>query len=137
MRLISLWLFIFLFSCNETKTSYVIGINEHFITKVDVISVYDGDTFRGDLYLGMDIVLKNQPFRLAEIDAPELREDGGYESRDYLRNIILNKSIFVEIIKERDKYGRILAKIYLKYDPCLENHSINQKMIDESFAEIY
>lgn len=135
-KLLFLFLLVF-FSCNQTEPSYVIGVQKNFITKVEVNSVYDGDTFRGDLYLGMDITLKNQPFRLAEIDAPELSEKGGYKSRDFLRKKILDKKIFVEIVDERDKYGRILALIYDAYNLCEENVSINNEMIEKSYATPY
>lgn len=127
----------FLLSCSSAKPSYVIGVQSNFIVKVDVISVYDGDTFRGDLHLGMGIVLKNQPFRLAEINAPELYNDGGRESQEFLFNLIYDEEIYVEIVDEREKYGRILALIYDKYEICGENKSINHLMVEKGFAEIY
>lgn len=130
-------LLFFLFSCSSVKPSYVVGVQSNFIVKVDVISVYDGDTFRGDLYLGMGIVLKNQPFRLAEINAPELYEQGGRESQEFLLKLINKKEIYVEIVDEREKYGRILALIYDNYEICGENKSINHLMVEKGFAEIY
>ena len=38
-----------------------------------VISVYDGDTCRMDIDLGLDIWQKNEKIRLVRINTPELR----------------------------------------------------------------
>jgi micrococcal nuclease len=62
--------------------------------KAKVISVYDGDTIRCDVDLGFGIWKFNEQFRLANIDAPELRgreKQRGQISRDQLRSRILGK----------------------------------------------
>lgn len=49
---------------NEDKLYYYKGT---------VQSVYDGDTIRVDIDLGLNIVVKNEAVRLSRINAPEVR----------------------------------------------------------------
>jgi micrococcal nuclease len=88
--------------------------------KAHVISVYDGDTCTVSVDLGFNFEFKGQKLRLDGIDAPELRGDtleAGRASRDYLRDLILDKDIYLETIKDsKGKYGRYLAKIWIEVD---------------------
>ena len=69
-----------------------------------VIAVHDGDT----------ITLQNESghkkIRLAGIDAPELNQPYGFESRGALRDAVIDKQIQVENTKS-DRYGRIIGKV--------------------------
>jgi len=94
--------------------------NSLFYYKATVISVYDGDTCTVSVDLGFSFSFKEQKLRLYGIDAPELRKEtleAGRASRDYLRNLILDKDIYIETIKDsKGKYGRYLAKIWIEID---------------------
>ncbi len=104
------------------------------------VKCYDGDT----IHVVFFFLGKMQRFicRLDEIDCPEIKSKDPKEqekaiiARDYLRERILNKLIFVECGKF-DKYGRILVK--LKYYPQNENsnYTINDEMLEKSLAIKY
>jgi endonuclease YncB( thermonuclease family) len=73
-------------------------------------SIHDGDTLRVRSPKGE--VLK---VRFACIDAPELKQPLGEESRNYLRSMIneANGKVKVKII-ETDRYGRSVAELWTK-----------------------
>ena len=84
-------------------------------------SIIDGDTFRLET---------GETVRLIGIDAPELSQPGGEESREYLTHLILGKGITLEKgDEEKDKYNRLLRFVYLG-DLC-----INEEMIRQGYAE--
>jgi len=86
--------------------------------RAEVASIYDGDTIRADMDLGLGIWKKNEPLRLFGIDAPELRgieRELGLKSRDHLQSILMKRELIVESIKDKKgKYGRILAILWVK-----------------------
>ena len=104
--------------------------------KAKVVSVYDGDTCRVDIDLGLNVWVKNEPIRLYRIDAPEIRGDErqkGLLARDFLRQLILGKEIFLQTIKDKKgKYGRYLGEIWLRVDGEYKN--INDLMVEKGHA---
>lgn len=69
-----------------------------------VVSVYDGDTIRVDIDLGLKTWIKNESIRLNRINAPEVRgseKTKGLKSRDFLRKLILRKTIIIQTIKDQ------------------------------------
>ena len=73
-------------------------------------SVHDGDTLRVRSSKGE--VLK---VRFACIDAPELKQPLGQESRNYLRSMINEAGGKVKVkVIETDRYGRSVAEIWTK-----------------------
>ena len=86
-----------------------------------VIKVYDGDT----LTLQGDIKI-----RLYGIDAPELNQKGGKLSKNALHEKVYGKQVeFDEISK--DRYGRIVAKVYIK------GEYVNRYMLENGLAWWY
>ncbi|MBU7048066.1 MAG: thermonuclease family protein [Theionarchaea archaeon] len=84
-------------------------------------AIIDGDTFR---------LSTGETVRLIGIDAPELSQPGGEESRQYLANLISGKNITPEKgYEDRDKYNRLLRFVYID-DLC-----INEEMIRQGYAE--
>lgn len=107
-----------------------------YLYKAVVRSVYDGDTIRVDVDLGMDIWQHDISLRLYGINAPEVRGDErpqGLVSRDWLRDQLpVGTEIVVETIKDKKgKYGRYLAVLWL------EGVDLNRKMVDEGLANDY
>ena len=113
-------------------------LNKLYYYKAKITSVYDGDTCTADLDLGLHILSKGEKIRLARINAPEVRgasRQQGLISRDFLRNLILNKEILVQTVKDKKgKYGRYLGEIWLiNEDGSLSN--VNDLMVSSGFAE--
>lgn len=90
-----------------------------------VIKVSDGDTIT---------ILDNENqvyhVRLDKIDAPEKKQEYGFESKQYLKSLIWMKDVLVKYNK-KDRYNRILGIIY-----CNEQE-INLMMVENGFAWHY
>ena len=89
-----------------------------------VIEVHDGDT----ITLKSEAGLKK--IRLAGIDAPELNQPYGVESRSALREAVIEKQVHVETSKT-DKYGRVVGKV------ILDGQDINLKQVQSGMAWAY
>ena len=74
-----------------------------------VVRVHDGDTITVSSGL-RDFTF---PIRFLDIDAPELNQEGGKESGDWLRGIILHQTVTIKIDKNNrvGKFGRLLGRI--------------------------
>lgn len=105
-----------------------------YFYKAKVIEIYDGDTLTLDVDLGFSIRMEMR-IRLYGIDTPELRgeeRNSGLVSRDYLRDMILDKEIIIETIKDtKGKYGRMLGIIHYN------GLNINEHLINEGLAKKY
>jgi micrococcal nuclease len=104
----------------------------------DVTKIVDGDTIDVVIDLGFDISFSSR-VRLAGIDTPEsrtrdLKEKAlGLESKEYLKKRLesaTNIVIRTEKVNSTEKYGRILAWIYLDG----ETKSVNHEMIEKGYA---
>jgi len=99
-----------------------------------VVKVYDGDTIHVVFKLFDSFYKWN--CRIAHVDTPELRTKNeeekkkGYEVRDKLRELILNKVVRMNCM-EFDKYGRLLVEIYL------DDIHINEWLITNGYARKY
>ena len=89
-----------------------------------VDAVHDGDTVTLKYGSGQMKV------RLAGIDAPELSQPYGVESRAALRESVLGKQVQVETLRN-DRYGRIVGKV------LLEGVDINLKQILSGMAWVH
>ncbi len=100
-----------------------------------VVSVYDGDTLRADVDLGFFTWIKNEQFRLARLDTPEVRGDeraDGLIARDRLRDLVLDQDVIIETEK-KGKFGRYIAEVFLEADDgSLVN--VNDVLLDEGLA---
>jgi len=102
-----------------------------------VIKVYDGDTITIATRLPYkDSPLYRFPIRLKGIDTAEIKSKNENEkkhakvARDALSELILHKTVLIKNI-ENEKYGRILADVYL------EELCVNEWMIEKSYAVKY
>ena len=89
-----------------------------------VIKVSDGDTIL--IQSGSQRI----KVRMYGIDAPELKQNYGEDSKNYLEKRILNQNVDVKVINE-DKYGRKVGKVFYK------NKDINLEMIKTGNAWFY
>ena len=83
-------------------------ITEDFRAKV--VKIHDGDT----ITLRTDFRDFDFPLRFLDTNAPELNEEGGHESRDWLSDKILNKEVDILIDKKNrvGKWGRLLGSVF-------------------------
>jgi micrococcal nuclease len=102
----------------------------------EVQSVYDGDTCRVDIDLGLGIWLRNEKLRLVRINAPEMTGPDkalGVASRDFLRGLIDGQEVIIETVKDqRGKYGRYLAEIWIGQDEVWSN--VNDALVAAGHA---
>ena len=109
-----------------------------YVYKAKIISVYDGDTCRADIDLGLKVWIKNEKLRLLRINAPEMRgaeKEEGKKSRDFLRSLINGKEVILQTKKDRQgKYGRYLAEIWIR-DTAGVWTNVNDRMVEEGFAK--
>ena len=89
-----------------------------------VVSVHDGDT------LTLHTQAETKKIRLAGIDAPELKQPFGPESRDALRQSVLNQSVTVDTNKQ-DRYGRAVGTV------LLNGEDVNLKQVSAGLAWVY
>jgi endonuclease YncB( thermonuclease family) len=92
--------------------------------EVPVLKVFDGDGFRTKIALRQLTGNPNDPaevdaIRFGFIDAPELEQRGGREARDFLTALIAGRNVWIDILlkmdtgKSVDRYGRVVAVVYL------------------------
>lgn len=93
------------------------------ILHFDVLSVYDGDTFRTTAGVWI---------RLLGIDAPEAGTISGAKAGDYLRALIDGKRVEVrsDPFDQWDVFKRVLGVVYL------EGVNINKKMAIDGYAKL-
>lgn len=110
-----------------------------FHYRAKVVDVYDGDTCRMDIDLGLGTWKHWEAVRIHRINAPEMRgadKDKGTLSRDFLRSLILDKEVYLQTIKDsKGKYGRYLGEIWLEQDGVYIN--VNDKMVETGHAEYH
>lgn len=108
-----------------------------YLYRAKIISVYDGDTCRADIDLGLKVWIKNEKLRLLRINAPEMRgadREAGKAARDYLRSLILDKDVIIQTEKDsQGKYGRYLAEIWI-HDDAQQWVNVNDLLVDAGHA---
>ncbi|MFO5472291.1 MAG: thermonuclease family protein [Dolichospermum sp.] len=94
-----------------------------------VLSIHDGDTVK----VQKDGVVER--IRFCGIDAPEISQPLGKESRDYLRSLIsLNKPVQISIVGT-DRYNRKIGEIFVIADGT--EKFINEEMTKSGMAYSY
>lgn len=97
-----------------------------------VVHVVDGDT--------IDVQFKDgrkERVRMLLIDTPETKhprlgvQPFGPEASGFTKNVLYQKQVVLEMdVSERDKYGRILAYVWL------ENENVNRKLLEQGLARV-
>jgi micrococcal nuclease len=101
-----------------------------------IVRTVDGDTLRVNLDLGWGIWLRNEPIRLAGINAPETSTTEGVQARDFLAGI-LEQPIAVGtecsfVSHGFDKYRRALGVLIV---PSVGN--LSELMLSAGHAVAY
>lgn len=103
--------------CSDFSSSF--SINDGYGTLIvsNLISVYDGDTFKVDINSFPAIAGRNISIRVKGLDTPEIKgscqeeKDLAIEVRDFVENKLSNANIIKLINTDRGKYFRILANV--------------------------
>ena len=90
----------------------------------EVLDIEDGDS------ITVRINQTNYRIRLAEIDAPEMDQAWGEESKSALQEKLGNEEVALEII-DVDRYSRLVARVFLN------GRQINREMVEEGHAWVY
>jgi micrococcal nuclease len=108
--------------------------------KAELLEVIDGDTIDISIDLGFDISIKER-VRIYNIDTPECRtknpleKEAGLKVKQDVERRIIGKELFVKTIKEKGKYGRYVADVYVRHlDSCI---SISDFLVWKKFAKVY
>jgi micrococcal nuclease len=110
--------------------------------RAEVASVYDGDTIRADIDLGLEVWIKNTPLRLYGINTPEVRgaeKVDGYKARDRLKVLLTGRDLIVRTFRDKKgKYGRWLATLLVKgkgeWCPAEKWCDVNKQLVLEGHA---
>jgi micrococcal nuclease len=97
-----------------------------------VVRVVDGDTLHLDVDLGFDI-LRRDTFRLAGINAPELRTVEGQLAKEWLELWLRDaRELRITTVKDRkERYGRYLAWLWA------DGVNVNEAMMQAGHAVPY
>ena len=93
-------------------------------SSIENIRIVDGDTIKG-IVDGKEITI-----RLVEIDAPEMDQPFGVESKKFLKNLIEDKKVTL-ISEGKDRYDRTLGELFVN------KNNINETMVKSGFAWVY
>ena len=95
-----------------------------YIENLNIERVIDGDT------VVLNLNEETYRVRLVEIDAPESNQPFGNESTDYLKNLLKDGMVNIEILGT-DRYGRKLGRL------DWQGENINRAMVKAGFAWVY
>jgi micrococcal nuclease len=118
---------------SQTDKTPMFSLNG-FKTDAKVVKVYDGDTVHVVFFI-FDKYYK-WICRILNVDTPELRTKNeeekkkGYEVRDKLRELILDKTVQLDC-HEFDKYGRLLVDIKI------DEIRVDEWLITNGYAKKY
>ena len=96
-------------------------------------NVYDGDTLK--VSKGNEELI----VRLCGIDAPEMLQQFGVESRDYLRSLIAKSNGTIHILPIKDSRSKIiLVEAWIPIEPNYEGQiHLNTAMLEAGYAHHY
>jgi len=100
---------------------------------VQVVQVVDGDTIEVCCIGG-----KREKVRYIGIDTPETKhptkgvEAYGKEASEANRKLVAGRSVRLEFdVQQRDKYGRLLAYVYLE-----DGTFVNARLVEQGYAQV-
>lgn len=116
-----------------------------YIYKAKCIGVIDGDTAVVDIDVGFHLWVKGVTIRFARINAWELRKDErkrGLEARKWLKVMIENSEIVIEVIKPKgkkltDSFGRYIAEVFVEETTSHRLININDLLVEKGHARLY
>jgi micrococcal nuclease len=152
-----------IFCKNKKSTEYFNNINKLITSSLEtnefnfkgqikiakVVSLYDGDTCKMTLFLEEELInVSNtiKPYRMTVrlngLDAPEIKGSSDEEkkyaqvSKHLLSELILGKLVKI-VCGDFDKYGRLLAEIYVLDIETNKEINVNEWMVKNGFCKRY
>ncbi len=113
-------------------------------TRAKIIDVYDGDTVTIAFCFNNSVYQKR--CRIQGVDCAEIKtrnnkeKEIGLEAKQFVSDLILNKIVHVEFSEKEDKYGRLLARIFLienKDNTEAIAEEVSQMLIEKGFGYAY
>ena len=137
VRLLTCGLFLMSAQSLFIKPAMAMDVQSPAIIQLAVSSIWDGDSLRsGELRL-----------RLHGIDAPEKKQrcsdalgipyPCGEKARDALANLLPADNLLTCILKDVDRYRRLIVLCYRGQDASLSGPSLNEEMIASGWALAY
>ena len=108
--------------------------------KAQVLRVTDADTFTVKIDVGFRFYYENE-IRLLRINAFETKlgkntnaeqKAAGLAGKDYVKKLIEGKEVIIKTVLEKEKFGRILAEVYIKIDDVWIN--LNDDLVNKKYA---
>ena len=98
--------------------------NAEYLENLQIKKIVDGDT--------VHVFYKEEVYkvRLTEIDAPERNQPSGKDSTEYLKGLLAQGKVDVDISGE-DRYGRKLGRLYW------QGRDINRALVSAGYAWVY
>jgi len=127
-----------LVSCNKAADTPPAGETtaddqQQSLISAEVVNVVDGDTIDVRLKSG-----KQERVRFILVDTPETvhpkkgEEPFGREASDFTKKTLSGQKVDLKLgVQERDKYGRLLAYVYLK-----DGTMINELLLQKGLARV-
>ena len=95
----------------------------------DVVRVIDGDTIVVHVDLGFRTWRRDEPIRLAHVDAPD-SQPGKMMVTAYVSNLLpVGSRVLCRTFKPADKYGRWLASVELPNGWDLATHLLELRLV--------
>lgn len=113
-------------------------MDRFYLYRAIVRSIWDGDSVRLDIDLGLWTWKHNEAIRLYGINAPEIRGEfrpDGLISRNWLRKKLpTGTEVMLKTHRDKSgKYGRLLGELKLPGEAT----TVNQQMLELGLAEPY
>lgn len=89
----------------------ILAIDQKY--KAEVLRVIDGDTYVVFVDMGFDLYKKTH-IRLYGVDTPEKfgkTKEKGLEVKQIITDMILGQEVEIQVVTDKDKYGRCLARV--------------------------
>jgi hypothetical protein len=101
-------------------------MSAEFDLNFKVTWVQDGDTVR---------VAIGDWIRLADINAPEINHSGYAEAKNFLYNLVYDKTVYLDIddLYRNDSYGRLVCVVYVGYN-ATHYLNVNKALLNGGFA---
>ena len=114
-----------------------------YLYNAEVVKIVDGDTFKIKIDLGFEVHIGPKSVRLYGVNTPESRTKNleekklGLAAKEFTDQWIkkANNKVKIEtILDKKEKYGRILARVWNEDGECLNTEIVKAGLAREYFG---